>query len=323
MSKDTGTTKDPGKLPPLNALRHFEAVARRGSFAAAATDLHVTHWAVGKQIRMLEDWFGVALFERRARGVVLTDEGASLLVDVSQVFERLGMVAARLRQDKFVRRVSGLVRVNVLASFALSWLLPRLAEFQSRYPEIEVRVSTTSRKLRYIGDAFDIGVRSGHEAGAGVISRTLMPDLRLPVCSPALLRQHPIQTVLDLRQHTLLHSASTRTAWSYWLREAGAADLRAAHQVEFDHTYLQLGAAMEGLGVALASLPLIERDIAAGRLVCPIAAPTWRALDYTLVVNAERAGDAAVVAFEQWITLTASHGAGPGPGAGADPFQPA
>ena len=311
MARDTDPAKDRDKLPPLNGLRNFEAVARHGSFAGAATELHVTHWAVGKQIRMLEDWFGLPLFERRPRGVVLTDEGAALLNDVTTAFERLGSAAARLRHDEFTRRVSGIVRVNVLASFALCWLLPRLADFQARFPDIEVRVSTTSRKLRYIGDAFDIGVRSGPEQGAGVVSRTLMADLRLPACSPALLRQRPIKVVADLRHQTLLHSASTRTAWSHWLREAGAPDLRAAGHAEFDHVNLQLAAAVEGLGVTLASLPLIGRDIASGRLVCPIAAPTWRAPDYTLVVNADRVGDDAVMAFEQWITLMASREAGP------------
>ena len=309
--RDKGTGKDRDKLPPLNALRNFEAVARRGSFAGAAADLHVTHWAVGKQIRLLEDWFGLPLFERRALGVLLTDEGAALLNDVSNAFERLSASAARLRHDEITRRVSGIVRVNMLPSFALCWLLPRLSDFQARYPEIDVRVSTTSRKLRYIGDAFDIGVRSGQELGAGLVSRTLMADVRLPACSPALLRQHPIQNVADLRHHTLLHSASTRTAWSRWLREAGAPDLRAARHVEFDHAYLQLAAAEEGLGVTLASLPLIGRDIAAGRLVCPISAPTWHAADYALVINADRAGDDAVLAFEQWITIMASRGSGP------------
>ncbi|GAB7537496.1 LysR substrate-binding domain-containing protein [Burkholderia sp. 3C] len=297
-------------LPPLNALRHFEAVARLGSFAAAADALHVTHWAVGKQIRLLEDWFGVPLFERRARGVVLTDDGAALLGDVSGAFERLAFGAARLRHDQVPRRVSGVVRVNVLASFALCWLLPRLADFHTRYPEIDVRVTTTSRKLRYIGDAFDIGVRSGPEPGAGVSSRVLMADARIPACSPALLRNKPIQSVADLRHHTLLHSSSTRTAWSRWLKEAGAAGLQPARQVEFDHVYLQLAAAQEGLGVALASLPLIERDLAAGRLVCPIAGPVWLAPDFTLMVNAERAGDEAVAAFERWVTGMAEQGGG-------------
>src|ERR1700712_677677 len=115
MASDPSSGKTREKLPPLNALRNFEAVARHGSFAAAAADLHVTHWAVGKQIRLLEDWFGVPLFERRARGVSLTAEGAALLDDVRHAFERLASGAARLRHDPLTRRVSGLVRVNVLA----------------------------------------------------------------------------------------------------------------------------------------------------------------------------------------------------------------
>lgn len=310
MDQELASLKDRDKLPPLNALRNFEAIARHGSFAAAAAALHVTHWAVGKQIRQLEDWFGVPLFERRARGVALTDEGAALLVDVSNTFERLATAAARLRKDEFARRVSGAVRVNVPPSFAMYWLLPRLADFQALYPDIDVRVSTTSRKLRYIGDAFDIGVRSGQEQSAGVVSRTLLADVRLPACSPGLLRQYPIQNVADLRHHTLLHSFSTRTAWSEWLREAGASPLRAARQVYFEHSYLQIAAAVEGIGVTLASLPLIARDIAAGRLVCPIAGPGWRAADYALVINTDRAADHAVRAFEQWITMMAGREGG-------------
>jgi LysR family glycine cleavage system transcriptional activator len=294
------------RLPPLNALRNFEAVARCGSFAAAAADLHVTHWAVGKQIRLLESWFGIPLFERRARGVALTDEGSALLIDVSEVFDRLATGAARLRQDERPRRVSGVVRVNVMPSFALCWLLPRMADFNVQYPEIELRVTTTSRKLRYVGDAFDIGVRSGHEQAAGLVSRTLMPDLRLPACSPMLLRRHPIRAAADLRHHTLLHSATTRTDWSRWLKEADGPDPRELRHVEFDHSYLQLAAAVEGIGVTLASWPLIEREVASGRLICPISTPVWRAPDYALVMNSDRASDEAVTAFEGWLTTAAS-----------------
>ncbi len=301
MSPDEPTATEAGTLPPLNALRHFEAVARLGSFAAAAGELHVTHWAVGKQIRLLEDWFGLALFERRPRGVVLTDEGATLLGDVNGAFSRLGSSVTRLRQESVTRRVAGIVRVNALASFALCWLIPRLGEFQARYPDIEVRLSTASRKLRYVGDAYDVGVRSGPEAAAGLTSTPLMPDLRLPACSPAVLQRHPIRSVDDLRHHTLLHSTSTRSAWADWLQEAGAPGLRGARHLDFDHVFLQQGAAVEGLGVTLASLPLIERELATVRLVCPIPGPAWRGPDYTLVVNEERADDGAVTAFTRWI----------------------
>jgi LysR family transcriptional regulator, glycine cleavage system transcriptional activator len=293
------------ELPPLNAMRAFEAAARRGSFVEAAKDLHVTHWAIGKQVRLLEDWLGVALFERRARGIALTDQGADLLVDVSAALSRLASAAGRLRGPDVARPVAGVVRVNVLSSFALRWLLPRLAKFQDAYPGIEVKVSTTSRRLRYVGAAFDIGIRSGVEHGPGLRSETLMPDRRLPVCSPRILRDRPIQAAHDLQRHVLLHSTTTRSAWPQWLAAAGVPALSPIRHIELDHVYLQVQAAVDGLGVALASLPLIESDIAAGRLVCPIAAPELRADDYQLVVRDDRSRSPAVRAFRVWVLASA------------------
>jgi LysR family transcriptional regulator, glycine cleavage system transcriptional activator len=293
------------ELPPLNAIRAFEAAARRGSFVAAAKDLHVTHWAIGKQVRLLEDWLGVALFERRTRGVALTDHGTDLLTDVAAALARLTMAAERLRRPGGANRVSGVVRVNVLSSFALRWLLPRLSEFEQAYSNIEVKVSTTSRRLRYIGAAFDIGIRSGLERGTESRCETLMADRRLPACSPRILRDRPVRTADDLRRHVLLHSSTTRSAWPQWLTAAGVAGLAPVRHLELDHVYLQIQAAVDGLGVALASLPLIEADLAAGRLVCPIASPELRADDYQLVVRRDRLADPAVRAFRTWILAAA------------------
>jgi LysR family transcriptional regulator, glycine cleavage system transcriptional activator len=293
-------TTDP-ELPPLNAIRAFEAAARRGSFVEAAKDLHVTNWAIGKQIRLLEDWLGVPLFERRTRGVALTDQGADLLTDVSSALSRLTSATGRLRGPEATRRVSGVVRVNVLPSIALRWLLPRLSKFQESYPSVEVKISTTSRKLRYVGTAFDIGIRSGVEHEAGIRCETLMADRRLPVCSPRILRDHPIESPQDLRRHTLLHSTTTRAAWPHWLTAAGVPNLTPARDLELDHVYLQLQAAVDGLGIALGTLPLIEAEIAAGRLICPLAAPEFRADDYQLLVPLDRLRDPAIKAFRSWI----------------------
>ena len=291
---------------PLNAIRTFEAAARCGSFVEAAKDLHVTHWAIGKQIRLLEDWLGVPLFERRTRGVALTDHGADLLTDVSAALTRLTSATERLREPESARRVSGVVRVNLLSSFALRWLLPRLSKFGELHPGIEIKVSTTSRKLRYVGTAFDIGIRSGIEHGAGIRSETLMPDRRLPVCNPRILRDRPVEVAQDLRRHVLLHSTTTRSAWPQWFAAAGVAGLVPLRHIELDHVYLQLQAAVDGLGVALGSLPLVEADIAAGRLVCPIAAPEWRAEDYQLVIPQDRLRDPAIKAFRSWILAEAA-----------------
>jgi DNA-binding transcriptional LysR family regulator len=293
-----------GGLPPLNAIRAFEAAARRGSFAEAAAYLNVTHWAVGKQIRSLEDWFGLPLFERRARGVVLTDQGAELLGDVSAAFARLLTASEKLGHRKSQRRISGLVRINVPTSFAVYWLIPRLSEFQAQYPNIEIRLSTTSRKLRYVGSAYDLGVRLSREAGTRFKFRTLMKDLQLPACSPEILNSRPLRTVDDLRQHTLLHSSTTRSAWTQWLALAGNHGLASAHHLEFDHVHLQLQGALDGLGVAMASLPLIERDLAAGRLVCPIPKPEWHSGDF-LLVSEDRDETTTTRNFRMWITAAA------------------
>jgi LysR family glycine cleavage system transcriptional activator len=292
-------------LPPLNALRAFEAAARRGSFVRAADDLHVTHWAIGKQIRILEDWIGVPLFERRARGVTLTDQGADLLSDVSTALDGLTLATGRVRGPKSSPRVAGVVRVNALPSFALRWLMPRLSKFYELYPSVDVILSTTSRKLRYVGTAFDVGIRSGIEHGAGIRSETLMPDRRLPACSPRILRGRPVKTASDLRRHVLLHSTTTRSAWSLWLAAADVEKLGPVRNLELDHVYLQLQAAVDGLGIALASLPLIEADIAAGRLVCPLTAPELRADDYQLVLRDDRVRDPTIRAFKSWILAAA------------------
>jgi LysR family transcriptional regulator, glycine cleavage system transcriptional activator len=242
---------------------------------------------------------GMPLFWRRSRGIDLTEEGAELAKDVASVFSNLSTATKKLRHAEGTHRLSGIVRINVPTSFALRWLIPRLSEFRHQFPNITVRISTTSRKFRYIGSAFDLGIRLMPDPR--LRSEKLMTDRRLPACSPELLRAKPIASVDDLRRHTLLHSATTSSAWSEWLILAGAPQLRPLHHMEFEHVHLQLEAAVSGLGIALASLPLIEKDIESGRLVCPIREPEWCAQDYVLV-SEHREEDASVKAFRSWIT---------------------
>jgi DNA-binding transcriptional LysR family regulator len=200
-----------------------------------------------------------------------------------------------------------MVRVNVPTSFALRWLIPRLAEFQRSFPNIDVRISVTSRRLRYIGSAADLGVRLNWQPVHGFRSQVLMKDWQLPACSPELLRNRPVTSVEDLRRHALLHSATTRSSWPQWLAAAGHPDLLPLRHVEMEHVHLQLQAAVDGLGIAIASKPLIERDIAAGRLVCPIAKPEADGGDYVLV-SEEHPENAAAQAFREWIAAAAPSG---------------
>jgi LysR family transcriptional regulator, glycine cleavage system transcriptional activator len=289
-------------LPPLTAIRAFDAAARLGSFAKAAAELHVTHWAIGKQIRILEDWMGFPLFRRRPRQVVLTDEGADLAGEVSSAFSRLSGAVKKLRNPETIDHPSGMVRISVPTSFALRWLIPRLSQFQQQFPNITVRIATTSRKLRYISSASDLGIRLSPDPALRSVK--LMTDRRLPACSPELLRARPIASVQDLRAHTLLHSTTTSSAWSEWLALAGATQLRPLHHMQFEHVHLQLEAAVNGLGIALASLPLIQDDLATGRLTCPILKPEWSAQDY-LLVSEHREEDPAVKVFRSWIVNSA------------------
>jgi LysR family transcriptional regulator, glycine cleavage system transcriptional activator len=126
-------------VPPLTAIRAFDAAARLGSFAKAAAELHVTHWAIGKQIRLLEDWMGLPLFRRIARGIVLTNEGAEFARDVSAALSTLSVAITKLRNSETVHRVSGTVRISVPTSFALRWLIPRLSQFRQQFPDIQVQ----------------------------------------------------------------------------------------------------------------------------------------------------------------------------------------
>ncbi|MGB6308101.1 MAG: LysR substrate-binding domain-containing protein [Steroidobacteraceae bacterium] len=288
-------------MPPLNALRAFEAVARAGTLSLAADDLHVTHWAIGKQVRTLEEWLGVPLFERHARKMKLTREGDVLLGRVQSAFHALAEGTEEVRKRPNGRRIKGLVRVNCLPSFALRWLLPRLREFEALHPEITVDLTTTSRRLRYIGNDVDVGVRSGFEKIPHTRSVSLLADRRTLVCSPQILRGRPVQRVRDLEAHTILHTRSTPGAWPGWLAANGAARLVPAREMFFEHTYLQIQAAIEGLGFALVSLPLIESEIASGHLLSPLRVPVWDAPDYVLVVSRDRESDPAVGAFVAWL----------------------
>jgi DNA-binding transcriptional LysR family regulator len=288
-------------MPPLNALRAFEAVARAGTLLAAAHDLNVTHWAVGKQVRALEEWLGVPLFERHARAMRLTAEGGTLLGRVQSAFQALTEGTAEVRKRPATRRVKGLVRVNCLSSFALKWLLPRLHAFEALHPQVIIELTTTSRRLRYIGTDVDVGVRSGFEKVPRTRTVSLLADRRLLVCSPRILRARPVLRIEDLKRHTILHSRSTLNAWPSWLAAHGATRSVASREMYFEHTYLQIQAAIEGLGFALGSLPLIESELASGHLVSPLNLPAWEGPDYTLIVAQDRESDAAVSAFVTWL----------------------
>ena len=302
----------PSQMPPLNALRAFESAARLGSFKAAAIEARVTHGAISRHIRLLEDWIGAPLFLRHNRRVTLTELGQAYLAEIAPAFQRI----ARATADARNRRRRKLLRVNALSTFTVRWLLPRLPDFRARHPEIEVDVTTSNEAVDTVGEAADVTIRGGPDTIYGFATRFFLAETRQPVCSPALLRRLPLAEPADLQAHTLLHSSNMAGLWEEWLTLAGVPGLEPAGNLVLDHFYLSVEAAVGGLGVAMGPSALIEADAASGRLVTPFPSLALPARSYCAYVSARARGDARIAAFCDWLEEQGAAAAG-GRSAGA------
>ncbi|POR40791.1 transcriptional regulator GcvA [Methylobacterium sp. V23] len=289
------------RLPPLNALKAFEAAGRHASFTRAAEELRVTHGAVSRHVQALEAWLGQPLFERHNRRVVLTEAGASYLAEVGAALDRIALATTR----QLERGRPRLLRVNALATFTLRWLIPRLSGFQRAHPTVEVRLTTSNVPLANLAEPFDVAIRGGPDLRPNHIGRPFLTERRIPVCSPDLLRRLPLTEAGALRQHTLLHAATLPQVWPQWLEAAGVPGLEPQASVTLEHFYLTLQAALDGLGVAMGPERLIADDVAAGRLTCPFAGPALPARSYFTYVPEARADDPAVRAFCAWLVAAA------------------
>jgi LysR family glycine cleavage system transcriptional activator len=285
-------------LPPLNALRAFEAAGRLGSFKEAATELHVTHGAVSQHVRALEEWLGASLFERHNRRVALTPAAVAYLAEVGPLFEQLSQATARYG---FPEPVSRTLSVNAPATFTLRWLVPRLAKFRAAHPDIDVNVETSNESLESLKEIYDIVVRGGPDTFYGYAMRPFLSEERIPVCSPALLQRLPLRMPEDLRQHTLLHTSSLPRVWPDWLASAKIAALSPTAALTFDHFYLTLQAAVDGIGIAMGPTALVADDLAAGRLVAPFAGPRLPSRSYCTYVADEKSADELVMTFRAWL----------------------
>jgi LysR family glycine cleavage system transcriptional activator len=285
-------------LPSLNALRAFEAAGRLGSFKDAAAELHVTQGAVSQQVRLLEAWLGASLFERKNRRVVLTGAAEAYLAEIGPLFEQLAQATARYGIPKAVPRT---LSVNALATFALRWLVPRLAQFRAAHPDIDVKVDTSNEPLEALKESYDVVIRGGPDTFYGYSMRPFLAEERLPVCSPALMERMPLRTPDDLHRHTLLHTSSLPRLWPDWLTKAEIPALRPAAVVTFDHFYLTLQGAIDGIGVAMGPTALVADDLAAGRLVMPFAGPRLPSRSYCTYIAENRPADEVVKLFCAWL----------------------
>jgi LysR family transcriptional regulator, glycine cleavage system transcriptional activator len=288
-------------LPPLNAVRAFEAAARLGSFKDAAAELGVTHGAISQQVRLLEDRLGApVLFRRSTRRVTLTPAGEALLDEIGPALDRISSAVQRHRARRG-EAPAAVLRVNALATFSMRWLLPRLSRFRDEQPDIEVRLATSNDPLDALAETFDVIIRGGPDSFHGFSSRLFLGERRLPVCSPALLAKLPLEEVSDLARHTLLNVTSMPRLWHDWLVQAGQSRVRPAATLTFDHFFLTIQAAIDGLGVAMGPTALVADDVAAGRLIMPFPDVSLPARSYFAYTPAERRSGSPTAMFCDWL----------------------
>jgi LysR family glycine cleavage system transcriptional activator len=301
------------RLPPLNALRTFEAAARHLSFTKAAAELFVTQAAVSHQIRTLEEHLGVRLFRRMNRALLLSDEGQALVPAVRDAFDRLSAGVRRV-QDLCC---GGALNISTTPSFAASWLAGRLVRFQALHPDIELRLGATARLVDFAREGVDCGIRYGDGDWPGLQTARLFRTALMPVCSPALLSgARPLRRPKDLVHHTLLHALDDADDWRLWLRAAGVQEIDPTRGPKFDSVPLVLQAAMNGAGVGISHRQLVEAEVASGRLVAPFDLEIPDECAYYFVAPETSLDQAKVVAFRGWL-LQEVHGARPA-GAAAD-----
>ncbi|WP_144209826.1 transcriptional regulator GcvA [Shewanella donghaensis] len=285
------------RLPPLNAVKAFEAAARHLSFTRAAEELFVTQAAVSHQIKALEDYLGLKLFRRKNRSLLLTEEGQSYFLDIKDIFIQLGESTERL----LARSAIGSLTVSMSPSFAIQWLVPRLAKFSEKNPDIDVRIKAVDSEADSLTDDVDVAIYYGQGNWAGLRADKLRNEVLIPVCSPLLLNgPKPLNKPSDLKNHTLLHDSS-RHNWQAWFRKCGISEINVNSGPIFSHSSLVLQAAAHGQGVALGYSVLARPDIKAGRLVCPFSEVLVSKDAYYLVCQQNHSELGKVAAFREWM----------------------
>jgi LysR family glycine cleavage system transcriptional activator len=292
---------DPGfrpVLPPLTAVRAFEAAARHQSFTKAAAELGMTQAAVSYQVKLLEDRLGKPLFHRLPKKVELSETGRRLAPAVASAFQGLHVAFAELRETD-----DAVLAVTAVHTFATNWLVPRLGAFQQQHPEIAVRIDLSGRNVDFAREEFDLGIRGGRGKWPGLTSHQLIPIAFTPLCSPDFLARHgPWRDPVDMLKAPRLDAHDEW--WRVWCLAAGIADIPAAlpSNVSLDVQSLLGTAAIAGQGVAMLMPAFFSGDIAAGRLVQPFSLMARDDTAYWMVYPEGRKNVRKIRAFRDWIT---------------------
>ncbi|SAK46449.1 LysR family transcriptional regulator [Caballeronia hypogeia] len=293
----------PLRLPPLNALRLFEAAARHRSFKLAAAELNVTPGAVSHGIGALEEMLGVELFVREPRGLSLSTAGAQYLPYIAEAFSLIA-VGTQSLPDRRTRRS---IAVTCAPTLAARWLVPRLADFRERWPNIDVTVDTSRQQAGFPVDGFDFGLRLSRGPVDGAAWRRLFGEQLVPVCSPAYRAMlTDASGAPDLARATLIHVDTASQDWQAWMDGAGIDGLDLHGGLRFDIVQLAFDAAAAGLGVAVGRRPLVDRELDAGTLVEASAVRIETQTAYWLCETPRAGARPDLAAFRDWVIAQAA-----------------
>lgn len=292
------------QLIPMNALRAFEAAARYCSFTKAASELHVTHGAVSRQVQLLETFLNCQLFDRHPGGLHLTTRGRELADGLRGAFEQIHECIDVFR----VPAPQRVVVISTLPSLAARWLVPRLPRFEKQNPGIRIRIIATCALTDFDGDSVDIAIRYGRGRYPGMTVSRLFQAALFPVCAPILLKgPRAVRVPADLARVPLLHDTSY-VPWQRWLRMAGVPDIDAQRGLIAEDMNVLIQAAIAGQGFVLGSNPLVSAEIAAGLLVKPFAVDLPAYSDYFVVYPRGRARNKEIKAVLDWLHMEAGQG---------------
>lgn len=293
------------KLPPLNAVRAFDAAARHLSFKAAGEELGVTPGAISRQIEALEDALGLRLFERLHRKVELTASGRMFAGEVGPALHRIGYAAEAIR-DAGDNRV---LRVKMPPTFAIRWFVPRLARFHALHPAFSVQVTTSHEPVDFDREPIDAAIYWGEAFPRGLGGLRLFGEKLVIVCSPKFLGGKPIKIATEaLSDYVLLHSLRRPDDWRYWFSSAGLPGTQLNRLLVFENSSLVYQGALDGLGIAIAQLAFVKDDLAEGRLVVANDFMVDTKTAYFLTHPRERAHLARVKALQNWLASMCQEG---------------
>jgi LysR family glycine cleavage system transcriptional activator len=285
-------------LPPLNALRAFETAARCGTFTRAAKELCVTQGAVSRHVATLEAWLNLKLFERGRHGIELTPAGQAYFGSVRGALDQIDYGTRQVQAASIPDRL----RIKLPPTFAIRWLVPRLARFHARHPTLDVQITTSHQRADFRQENVDVSIHSEPTAPEGPGYRRLFGETLVPVCSPALLEGGPpLSRPADLSRHVLLCSMNRPNDWPAWLAAAGGSQIDGNGGLKFENAALAYQAAVDKLGVMVAIEEFVGDDLSAGRLVAPFALRVPTPGAYYLAYRGDEAPPPRVRDFETWI----------------------